>query len=75
MCQRSDDARREDALYDSLGSIERRLNKERTKCEKLEKIISSYHIQFKAAMRATSLGLCKSIIKHALEDEQKIVEK
>ena len=38
----------------------------------LRRIINSYHIQFKAAMRATSLGLCKRIIKHALEDERKI---
>ncbi len=38
----------------------------------LRKILKSYRIQFKAAMRATSLGLCKRIIKHALEDEQKL---
>ena len=38
----------------------------------LRKILKSYRIQYKAAMRATSLGLCKRVIKHALEDEQKL---
>ncbi len=38
----------------------------------LEKILDSYHVQFKAAMRATSLGLCKKVIKHAFEDERKV---
>lgn len=40
--------------------------------ERLEQILSSYHIQFGAAMRATSFGLCKRIIKHALEDERSL---
>ena len=38
----------------------------------LKKILKSYRIYYVAAMRATSLGLCKRAIKHALEDEQKI---
>lgn len=37
---------------------------------RLKKMIFSYHTQYTAAMKATSLGLCKRIIKHALEDEQ-----
>ena len=43
--------------------------KERNK--QLRKILKSYRIQYMAAMRVTSLGLCKRIIKHALQDEQK----
>lgn len=43
--------------------------------ERLTKILVSYHIQFQAAMRAQSLGLCKRVIKHALEDEQAINSK
>ncbi len=38
----------------------------------LRKVLYSYHTYFKAAMRATSLGLCKRAIKHALEDEKKL---
>ncbi len=38
----------------------------------LKKILRSYRIQYKAAMRATSLGLCKRVIKDALEDERKL---
>lgn len=41
----------------------------------LNKIIASYHIQFQAAMKATSLGLCKRVIKHALEDEKEYIKK
>ena len=37
---------------------------------RLASTVKSYHIQFKAAMRATSWGLCKSAIRHALNDEQ-----
>ncbi len=37
----------------------------------LRKILKSYRIQYIAAMRVTSLGLCKRVIKHALEDEKK----
>ena len=44
----------------------------KTKNKLLCKILKSYRIQFKAAMRATSLGLCKRVVKHALEDEQKL---
>jgi len=44
------------------------------KNKRLKKILHSYHTYFEAAMRATSLGLCKRAIKHALEDEQKIKE-
>ena len=38
----------------------------------LRKILKSYRIQYTAAMRATSLGLCKRVIKHALENEEKL---
>ena len=37
--------------------------------QRLERIIKSYRTQFTAAMRAASFGLCKSIIKHALDYE------
>lgn len=37
---------------------------------RLKEVLDIWHIQFNAAMRATSLGLCKRIIKHAWEDEQ-----
>ncbi len=43
----------------------------RRKNKLLKKILYSYHVYFTAAMRATSLGLCKRSIKHALEDEKK----
>lgn len=39
-----------------------------------EKILYSYRTYYKAAMRATSLGLCKRVIKHATEDDRKITE-
>lgn len=39
---------------------------------RLKKILYSYRTYYKAAMRATSLGLCKRVIKHATEDDQKI---
>ncbi len=45
------------------------------KNKRLRKILKSYRIQYQAAMRATSLGLCKRAIKHALEDEQKLKNK
>ncbi len=39
--------------------------------EALRTILDSYRIQYTAAMRATSLGLCKRAIKHALEYERR----
>ena len=36
--------------------------------EKQRCIINSYKVQCIAALKANSLGLCKRIIKHALED-------
>ena len=39
---------------------------------KLERIIYSYHTQFEAAMKAQSLGLCKKLIKHALDDDREL---
>lgn len=41
----------------------------------LRLIIDSYHIQFNAAKRATSLGLCKRVIMHALDDERDLFVK
>ena len=41
----------------------------------LKRIVDSFHTQFGAAMRATSLGLCKRVIKHALEDERELRRK
>ena len=49
----------------------------RTKKKKhsnLKRILEIYHIQFKAAMRAQSLGLCKKCIKHALDDEERLMK-
>jgi hypothetical protein len=40
--------------------------------EKLKEIIDVYKIQFSAAMRAKSLGLCKKVISHALTDHKKL---
>lgn len=40
--------------------------------ERLRKILYSYRTYYKAAMRATSLGLCKRVIKHATEDDRKL---
>jgi hypothetical protein len=37
-------------------------------------VIESYETQFKAAMRAKSLGLCKKVISHALYDHNKLRE-
>lgn len=54
-----------------MGS-ERENEQLQAKIKQLEKIIHSYHIQYKAAMKATSLGLCKRIIMHALDDEQSL---
>ena len=44
------------------------------KCKviQLEKILRSYRIQYKSAMKAQSLGLCKRVIKHAIEDDRAI---
>jgi len=42
--------------------------------EKLERLLFSYRAQSEAAMRAPSLGLCKRIIKHAMEDDNKRVK-
>lgn len=32
--------------------------------------LEDYRIQSKAAMKAQSLGLCKAVIKHAIEDDK-----
>ena len=41
--------------------------------ELVKKILYSYKVQFSFAMKATSLGLCKKAIKHAIDDEKKII--
>jgi hypothetical protein len=38
----------------------------------LTEIVNIYQIQFSAAMRAKSLGLCKKVISHALTDHKKL---
>jgi hypothetical protein len=42
-------------------------------CEKeisdLRALLTIYRIQCRAAMKARSLGLCKRVIKHAIEDD------
>lgn len=40
-----------------------------TELERLQKIVNSFRVQCTAAMKATSLGLCKRVIKHALDDD------
>jgi len=52
--------------------LEEQYLKELEELEKLRKSVQSYRIQCVAAMRAGTLGLCKSVIKHAMEDDQKI---
>ncbi len=52
-----------------MTNLEKKLKR---KNRRLKKMLHSYHTYFEAAMRATSLGLCKRVIKHALEDEQKL---
>lgn len=49
---------------------EERIAELQAKLDKHRKILDSWHIQYRAAMHATSLGLCKRVIKHAWEDEQ-----
>ncbi len=39
--------------------------------QELQKKLDSFRVQCKAAMRAQSLGLCKRIIKHAIEDDER----
>lgn len=49
-------------------------DREKREYEMLIRILQSYQTYFNAAMRATSLGLCKAVIKHAKEDEKRIRE-
>ncbi len=58
--------------YDEHMASDAEIEKLGTETEALKAKLDSYRIYFTAAMRATSLGLCKRAIKHALEEERRM---
>lgn len=48
------------------------LHKLRLKIKGLKHLVFTYRTQCRAAMKAQSLGLCKRVIKHALDDDKEM---
>lgn len=61
-----------DAMGKGHGEIMRKLDLVQKEVERLRHLVFTYRTQCRAAMKAQSLGLCKRVIKHALDDEKEL---
>ncbi len=57
-----------------IKELQAKIKQLEAEVERLKKIKHSCAVQYKAAMRAKSLGLCKKVISHALTDIKALEE-
>jgi len=70
----SKQAKRIQELEQQLADAKSVWKDEQAENIRLKEALGIYKIQFNAAMRAKSLGLCKKVISHARKDVQKALE-
>lgn len=80
-CGKSYEIQRE-VCFDCMQKVEKdrlaisiKCNNQIKHIKELETAIEIYNIQFKSAMKAQSLGLCKKVISHAIKDVRFVLSK